>query len=58
MVLLVYVDDVLLASDSILENERLKTFLDDKFTIKDLRQLKNFLGLKVARSKNGISLCQ
>ncbi|KAL6328953.1 hypothetical protein AAG906_007243 [Vitis piasezkii] len=54
----VYVDDVLLASDSILEIERLKTFLDAKFTIKDLGPLKYFLGLEVARSKTGISLCQ
>ncbi|RVW85938.1 Retrovirus-related Pol polyprotein from transposon RE1 [Vitis vinifera] len=53
----VYVDDVLLASDSILEIERLKTFLDAKFTIKDLGP-KYFLGLEVARSKTGISLCQ
>eukprot|EP00261_Vitis_vinifera_P036814 XP_019078057.1 PREDICTED: uncharacterized protein LOC109123274 [Vitis vinifera] len=47
----VYVDDVLLASDSILEIERLETFLDAKFTIKDLGPLKYFLGLEVARSK-------
>ncbi|KAL6342717.1 hypothetical protein AAG906_013123 [Vitis piasezkii] len=45
----VYVDDVLLASDNILEIERLKTFLDAKFTIKDLGPLKYFLGLEVAR---------
>ncbi|RVW34543.1 Retrovirus-related Pol polyprotein from transposon RE1 [Vitis vinifera] len=58
MALLVYVDDVLLASDSILEIERLKTFLDAKFTIKDLGPLKYFLSLEVARSKTSISLCQ
>lgn len=34
--LLVYVDHVLLASDTIMKIERLKTFLDGKFTIKDL----------------------
>ncbi|KAF5459787.1 hypothetical protein F2P56_019705 [Juglans regia] len=56
--LLIYVDDVLLASDSLLEIELLKTFLHDKFTIKDLGELKYFLGLEVARSKNGISICQ
>ncbi|RVX07869.1 Retrovirus-related Pol polyprotein from transposon RE1 [Vitis vinifera] len=44
--------------DSILEIKRLKTFLDAKFTIKDLGPLKCFLGLEVARSKTGISLCQ
>ncbi|XP_041001661.1 uncharacterized mitochondrial protein AtMg00810-like [Juglans microcarpa x Juglans regia] len=56
--LLVYVDDVLLASDSLLEIELLKNFLHDKFTIKDLGELKYFLGLEVVRSKNGISICQ
>ncbi|XP_057953033.1 uncharacterized mitochondrial protein AtMg00810-like [Malania oleifera] len=58
LVLLVYVDDVLLASDSFLEIDLLKNFLHDKFTIKDLGELKYFLGLEVARSKKGISICQ
>ncbi|XP_057968170.1 uncharacterized mitochondrial protein AtMg00810-like [Malania oleifera] len=56
--LLVYVDDVLLASDSLLEIDLLKNFLHDKFTIKDLGELKYFLGLEVARSKKGVSLYQ
>ncbi|KAF5471061.1 hypothetical protein F2P56_011533 [Juglans regia] len=56
--LLVYVDDVLLASDSLQEIELLKNFLHDKCTIKNLGELKYFLGLEVARSKNGISICQ
>ncbi|KAF5480177.1 hypothetical protein F2P56_000943 [Juglans regia] len=56
--LLVYVDDVLLASDDLFEIQKLKTFLHDKFTIKNLGELKYFLGLEVARSKSGISLCQ
>ena len=47
MALLVYVDDVLLASDSILEIERLKTFLDAKFTIKDLGPLNTLLAWKL-----------
>ncbi|KAF5448409.1 hypothetical protein F2P56_028947 [Juglans regia] len=56
--ILVYVDDVLLASDSLIEIQLLKDFLHDKFTIKDLGELKYFLGLEVTRSKNGISICQ
>ncbi|XP_042988696.1 uncharacterized mitochondrial protein AtMg00810-like [Carya illinoinensis] len=56
--LLVHVDDILQASDSLLEIQLLKTFLHDKFTIKDLGQLKYFLGLEVARSKTGVSLRQ
>ncbi|KAF5455018.1 hypothetical protein F2P56_024637 [Juglans regia] len=56
--LLIYVDDILLASDSLIEIQLLKTFLHDKFTIKDLGELKYFLGLEIARTKNGISICQ
>ncbi|KAE9607911.1 putative RNA-directed DNA polymerase [Lupinus albus] len=32
--------------------------LDDKFSIKDLGIVKYFLGIEVARNKDGISLCQ
>ncbi|XP_035546965.1 uncharacterized mitochondrial protein AtMg00810-like [Juglans regia] len=58
MAILVYVDDVLLASDDLEQIQLLKKFLHDQFTIKDLGPLKYFLGLEIARSKAGISLCQ
>ena len=32
--------------------------LDDKFKLKDLGDLKFFLGLEVTRSDKGIALCQ
>jgi hypothetical protein len=57
-VVLVYVDDLVLGGTDILEINTLKTLLDDKFSIKDLGSLKYFLGFEVARSKNGISMCQ
>jgi len=57
-VLLVYVDDVILAGNSIFEFTFIKSVLHDAFKIKDLGQLKYFLGLEVAHSKSGISLCQ
>nr|CAD1839764.1 unnamed protein product [Ananas comosus var. bracteatus] len=35
-----------------------KTFLNSRFRIKDLGALKFFLGIEIARSKAGISICQ
>ena len=57
-VLLIYVDAIILTSDSLYEFHHIKTVLDDLFKIKDLGQLKYFLGIEVANSKSGISLCQ
>ena len=57
-VLLVYVDDIILAGTSLLEFQHIKSILDTSFKIKDLGQLKCFLGIEVAHSKLGISLCQ
>jgi len=54
----VYVDDIILAGDSLTEFEDIKSILHASFKIKDLGQLKYFLGLEVAHSKLGISLCQ
>ena len=56
--LLVYMDDILIASNDIHAVEELKVFLDQEFKLKDLGNLKFFLGLEVARSDKGISLCQ
>jgi hypothetical protein len=56
--LLVYVDDVILAGNSMAEFDRIKTVLDVAFKIKNLGQLKYFLGLEVAHSKEGITISQ
>jgi LPS sulfotransferase NodH len=56
--LLVYVDDILLASNNIEAVHTLKNSLHAEFKLKDLGNLKYFLGLEVARSTKGISLCQ
>ena len=56
--LLVYVDDILLASDNKQVVDELKVLLDQQFKLKDLGDLKIFLGLEVARATSGISLCQ
>lgn len=56
--ILVYVDDLLLASNNISEIQNINSYLDKTFTIKDLGHLKYFLGFEIARSSQGISLCQ
>nr|XP_023887403.1 uncharacterized protein LOC111999506 [Quercus suber] len=58
MALLVYVDDILIASNDPQSVADLKDLLNNQFKLKDLGSLKYFLGLEVARSEKGISLCQ
>jgi len=57
-VLLIYVDDVILAGNSMTEIDKIKTSLHKAFRIKDLGPLKYFLDFEVARSSKGIHLCQ
>ncbi|KAK7393209.1 hypothetical protein VNO78_21739 [Psophocarpus tetragonolobus] len=56
--LLVYMDDIILASNNLSKIRRITHLLDLTFRIKDLGNLKFFLGLEVARSHSGIHLCQ
>ncbi|XP_022887310.1 uncharacterized protein LOC111403142 [Olea europaea var. sylvestris] len=56
--LLGYVDDIVVASNSIDCINSLKVFLNTEFKIKDLGALRYFLGIEVARSIKGIHLCQ
>jgi len=54
----VYVDNILIASNNVQAIEELKVSLDQHFKLKDLGGLKYFLGLEVARLDKGITLCQ
>jgi len=56
--LLVYVDDIIVASDNSAEVLKFIQLLNDRFKLKDLGQLKYFLSLEIARSELGISVCQ
>ena len=49
VILIVYADDVILTGDNIMELEKLKGLLAKEFQIKDLGQLRYFLGTEVAR---------
>ncbi|KAA0033074.1 reverse transcriptase [Cucumis melo var. makuwa] len=57
-VLIVYVDDIVLSGDDQAEISQLKQRMSNEFEIKDLGNLKYFLGMKVTRSKEGISVSQ
>ena len=58
MIILIYVDDVLVASNNKDQIEEFKLLLDQRFKLKDLGDLRYFLRLEVARSDQGIALCQ
>lgn len=52
--LIVYVDDIVVTGNDIEEIDRLRIHLATEFEIKDLGALRYFLGIKVARSRQGI----
>nr|KYP48597.1 Retrovirus-related Pol polyprotein from transposon TNT 1-94 [Cajanus cajan] len=56
--LLVYVDDIVLTGNSLCIIDQVKDYLDNQFHIKDLGELKYFLGFEVARSNRGLVLNQ
>lgn len=55
-ILLVYVEDVILAGSDLNEFKSIKLALDNTFKIKYLGSLKYFLGIEVTQSKEGIFL--
>uniref|UniRef100_A0A2N9F095 Reverse transcriptase Ty1/copia-type domain-containing protein n=1 Tax=Fagus sylvatica TaxID=28930 RepID=A0A2N9F095_FAGSY len=57
-IVLVYVDDILVAGNDLSQIETFKHALSTNFKTKDLGPLKYFLGLEVARSPKGIFLNQ
>ena len=57
-ILIVYVDDMILTEDYLVEMRRVKEQLALEFEIKDLRNLRYFLGMEVARNRSGIYVSQ
>ena len=56
--LIIYVDDMVVTSDDHEEISSLQQYLASEFEMKQLGDLKYFLGIEVARSKHGIFLSQ
>ncbi|RVW64346.1 Retrovirus-related Pol polyprotein from transposon RE1 [Vitis vinifera] len=57
-ILIVYVDDIILSGNDMEELQNLKKYLSEEFEVKDLGNLKYFLGMKVARSRKGTVVSQ
>lgn len=55
---LIYVDDLLITSNSLPVITKFKTALSTTFRMKDLGTLKYFLSIEVARNAEDINLCQ
>lgn len=58
MILLIYVDDILLTGSSTKLIDEAKKYLHSQFKVKDLGELKYFLGIEVLRSQHGILMNQ
>ena len=55
---LVYADDLIISGNDATAVQRVKKYLSSCFHMKDLGQLKYFLGIEVARNAEGVFLCQ
>lgn len=55
---MVNANDIIMIEDNLKEIKRLKKNLSTKFIVKNLGQIKYFLGMKVVKSKKGISVSQ
>ncbi|KAJ9559500.1 hypothetical protein OSB04_004660 [Centaurea solstitialis] len=56
--LIIYVDDMIITGDDKEEIAKLRKSLFTDFEMKDLGELKYFLGIEVLRSRRGIFMCQ
>ncbi|KAI5321965.1 hypothetical protein L3X38_031037 [Prunus dulcis] len=56
--LIVYVDDIVVTGNDAREQLKLQTYLSQEFEMKDLGDLKYFIGIEVAMSITGIFLSQ
>ena len=57
-VILIYVDDIVIAENNFVEIEYVKLYIDNCIKIKDMGNLRYFLGLEISRPLNGILINQ
>ncbi|CAN1158567.1 Retrovirus-related Pol polyprotein from transposon TNT 1-94 [Linum perenne] len=57
-ILIVYVDDIIITGNDNEEIKKLKSRLSSEFELKDLGEMKYFLGMEVARSCKGLIISQ
>ncbi|CAL1391452.1 unnamed protein product [Linum trigynum] len=57
-IVLVYVDDLIITGDDVAVISQIKENLSVRFRMKELGELRHFLGLEVERTKEGLFLCQ
>ncbi|XP_021846221.1 uncharacterized mitochondrial protein AtMg00810-like [Spinacia oleracea] len=57
-IILVYVDDLIVAGTNLTEINAAKAFLSSQFHMKDMGELRCFLGIEVDRTEDGIFLSQ
>ena len=57
-IVLVYIDDLIIIRDDEAKLDQIKGNLSIHFQMKELGELRHFLGLEVERTKEGLFLCQ
>lgn len=58
ILILIYVDDILIASNNVNDLVNTKSKLDNKFDMVDLKEVKQFLGINISYSGNVMTLSQ
>ena len=58
IVIIIYVDDLVIVSEHLIEINRVKSLLSDKFDLTDMKELHYFLGIEVIRTPAGIMISQ
>ena len=58
VIICIYVDDLIVGGNNEAETEHVKTLLKQEFDMKDLGELRYFLGIEIVRTEEGIWLSQ